>query len=151
MRKIKYIVIHCSAGPDGVAKSLAQLTKEHQARGFRSIGYHYIISPDGTITVGRPEEEVGAHVQGFNSDSIGICMLGTLKFKQAAWDSLATLTRRLKAKYTQAVVRGHRDFSPDLNKDGKISRNEWIKLCPNFDVAEWMVGGMTPKLENLLP
>ena len=39
----------------------------------------------------------------------------------------------LKKKYPKAVIQGHRDFSPDLNKDGKITPNEWIKLCPCFD------------------
>lgn len=38
-----------------------------------------------------------------------------------------------KKKYPKAVIQGHRDFSPDLNKDGKITPNEWIKLCPCFD------------------
>jgi N-acetylmuramoyl-L-alanine amidase len=28
---------------------------------------------------------------------------------------------------------GHRDTSPDLNKDGKITPNEYIKSCPCFD------------------
>lgn len=41
----------------------------------------------------------------------------------------------LKRKYPDALVVGHRHFSPDLNKDGEITPNEWIKKCPSFDVA----------------
>ena len=33
---------------------------------------------------------------------------------------------------------------PDLNGDGKITANEWIKLCPGFDVSEWIEEGMQP-------
>lgn len=150
MRKIKYIVIHCSAGPDGVAKTREQLVKEHQARGFRTIGYHYIIEPSGAIIIGRGEDEDGAHVQGYNSNSIGICMLGTLKFTQSQWDSLATLVKALRNKYKGASVRGHRDFSPDANKDGILQSREWIKLCPNFDVTEWLIADYTPKKVNIL-
>jgi N-acetylmuramoyl-L-alanine amidase len=35
--------------------------------------------------------------------------------------------------FPKAQIKGHRDFSPDLNKDGKITSNEWIKQCPCFD------------------
>ena len=34
--------------------------------------------------------------------------------------------------------KGHRDYSPDTNGDGVISKYEWIKGCPCFDVQEWM-------------
>jgi N-acetyl-anhydromuramyl-L-alanine amidase AmpD len=38
-----------------------------------------------------------------------------------------------KRKYPNAKVVGHRDLSPDLNGDGKITPNEWVKLCPCFN------------------
>lgn len=150
MRKINHLVLHCSAGPDGVVKSREQLVKEHQARGFRTIGYHYIIEPDGSIVVGRSEEEVGAHVEGHNANSLGICMIGTLRFTHPQWYSLSVLMKRLMYKFPEAKVCGHRDFSPDLNHNGKIEPNEWIKLCPNFDAQDWLLAGMTPKKENML-
>ena len=31
---------------------------------------------------------------------------------------------------------GHRDLSPDLNGNGEIEPEEWIKQCPCFDVAK---------------
>ncbi len=35
-------------------------------------------------------------------------------------------------------VCGHRDLSPDLNGNGEIEPEEWIKACPCFEVkAEW--------------
>ena len=30
---------------------------------------------------------------------------------------------------------GHRDLSPDLNGNGEIEPEEWIKECPCFDAA----------------
>ena len=33
-------------------------------------------------------------------------------------------------------VIGHRDTSPDLNGDGIISPNEYMKACPCFDVKK---------------
>ena len=33
-------------------------------------------------------------------------------------------------------VCGHRDLSPDLNGNGEIEPEEWIKQCPCFEVAK---------------
>ena len=144
MRRIRFIVVHCSASKDGRPKTLEGLVAEHKARGFRTVGYHYIVEPSGLRLVGRPEAEIGAHVAGHNTDSIGICMIGTKKFTCAAWLKLRDTVSELKAKYPQAVVCGHRDLSPDLNKNGKIEPNEWVKQCPSFDVATWVSKGMAP-------
>ena len=40
--------------------------------------------------------------------------------------------------YPGCRVCGHRDLSPDLNGNGEIEPEEWIKACPCFEVkAEW--------------
>jgi hypothetical protein len=44
-------------------------------------------------------------------------------------------------------IKGHRDYSPDMNGNGIIERNEWIKTCPGFDVSIWIRGGLMP-MEN---
>jgi hypothetical protein len=150
MRKIAKIVIHCSASPNGKQKTLEQLRAEHKARGFSDIGYHWIIQPSGQLLPGRKEGIVGAHVQGHNSDSIGVCMIGLSKFTLQQWGTLAEIVSQLKRKYPRSSVVGHRDLSPDLNGDGKISPNEWVKLCPSFSVEAWLAGGMKPILEATL-
>lgn len=48
------------------------------------------------------------------------------------------LLARLRRQYPAARILGHRDLSPDLNNDGKITPNEFIKACPSFDVATWL-------------
>lgn len=128
---------------------------------YKSIGYHFFIEVDGAIRTGRHLEEIGAHVQGNNAHSIGTCMAGTDKFTTAQWESLRTLCVGLIGEISNRTIMhvdtaldtyaelgikllGHRDYSPDLNGDGQITRNEWIKTCPGFSVAEWGQGGMLP-------
>lgn len=149
MRKIDTIVVHCSASKDGVAQSRETLVAEHIARGFKTIGYHEVIEPDGSVVVGRPPEEVGAHVEGHNANSIGICMIGTKRFSQAQWNTLKLRVVYWQTKIPNVKVCGHRDFSPDLNHNGTVEPNEWIKLCPNFDVKTWLTDLYVPKKENL--
>lgn len=174
-RKINNIIIHCSATPNGKAFNAADINAMHKIRGFKrdsqavrnfntvlpNIGYHKVILLDGSIEDGRGLEEVGAHVQGNNTGSIGICMIGTDKFTKTQWDELRKLLIELAGTIKGKVVmtsdsalelyrvmsinvKGHRDYSPDLNGNGKIERNEWLKICPGFDVATFIKGGMMP-------
>ena len=65
MRKIKYIVLHCSATKEGVPFGIEDIDRWHRQRGFRKVGYHYVIEIDGTLRKGRDIAEIGAHVQGW--------------------------------------------------------------------------------------
>ena len=76
MRDITKIIIHCSATPEGRITTVQDITKWHLARGFQTIGYHYVIYLDGSVHPGRPESVAGAHAKGHNSNSIGICYVG---------------------------------------------------------------------------
>ena len=66
MREINKIIIHCSATKEGQDISAATIDEWHKARGWRSIGYHYVIGLDGMIEYGRPITETGAHVKNHN-------------------------------------------------------------------------------------
>ena len=72
------IIIHCSATRAGQDFTAADIDRWHRARGFRSIGYHFVIRPDGTIEPGRDVSLDGAHCTGWNRRSIGICYVGGL-------------------------------------------------------------------------
>lgn len=143
MRKIKFLVLHCSATKAGQKVTTADIEKWHKARNFRTIGYHYVIYLDGSIHKGRDESEVGAHVAGNNSNSIGICYVGGLDAAGKPADTrtpeqkaaIFYLLQSLKEKYPAATILGHRDFSPDLNGNGIIEPHEWIKACPCFDAG----------------
>jgi N-acetylmuramoyl-L-alanine amidase len=137
--KIELVVIHCSATPNGKAFTAKDIHQMHLNRGFAGIGYHKVILIDGTVEMGRPEYWTGAHVSGYNDDSLGICLIGTDRFSEEQFEALSLELKTYRRKYgANLKITGHRDLSPDLNKDGKITKNEWIKLCPGFDVAEYL-------------
>lgn len=134
---------------------------------FKHIGYHDFIEADGTLRSGRHLEEVGAHVAGNNQNSIGICLCGTDKFSLAQWQTLRQRIIKLAAiiqgkpilsadsalnayRDMGISIKGHRDYSPDLNGNGIIERNEWFKTCPGFDVSVWIKGGMMPLKDSII-
>lgn len=63
---IKYLVLHCSASRCNEDYSVEQLRRDHKARGFYDIGYHFYIRKDGTMTQHRMLLEVGAHARPYN-------------------------------------------------------------------------------------
>ena len=128
MRKIDLIVIHCSATRADRTLTAFDLETLHRRRGFNGTGYHYYIRKDGTTLLTRPIERIGAHVKGFNASSIGICYEGGLDCR--------LLIHQLLEVFPGCRVCGHRDLSPDLNGDGEIEPEEWIKACPCFEVNE---------------
>ena len=144
MRDINLIVVHCSATKEGQDVSLEQIDKWHKARGFRKIGYHYVIGLDGIPRLGRDIEETGAHVKGHNEDSIGIVYVGGLDADGKPKDTrtaaqkkgLVELLKMLKVQFKDAVICGHRDLSPDRDGDGIVEKHEWLKACPCFDAKE---------------
>lgn len=128
MRKITTLIVHCSATAEGKDFTVADITRWHKQRGFRTIGYHYVIYRDGTVHAGRPEAEIGAHVSGHNANSIGICYIGGLATDnktpkdtrtEAQKAALRALLTKLKAKYPAATIHGHREYA--------------AKACPSFD------------------
>ncbi len=150
-RSVNLIVIHCAATANGKSVSVDQVRAWHLARGFHDIGYHYLIDVDGTVNMGRAEEEDGAHAQGHNAHSIGVCLVGGVGgpdrrnpglYTEAQWATLALTVQDLCRRYPGSQVVGHRDLSPDLDGDGIVEPREWIKLCPSFDVGPWLASGM---------
>lgn len=150
MNQIDSIVIHCSATKEGVNIRAKDIESWHKQRGLKKIGYHYIIDIDGTIETGRPLNEEGAHCSApglsgisYNKHSVGICYIGGLgkdgKPKDtrtiAQKKSLHELVKKLCQQYQILEILGHRDTSPDLDGNGLIESNEWLKECPCFDVA----------------
>lgn len=163
-RSITSIVIHCSATPNGRPTTSEDIDAWHKARGFqrdknfldrcepklRHIGYHYLIYTTGRVRAGRDEREAGAHVQGHNAHSIGICMVGTDRYTAEQWNALSVLLGRVQARYPDAAVKGHRDLSPDRDGDGTVEPHEWLKTCPGFDVSSWLAAGMKPQAAHVL-
>ena len=130
MRKINEIIVHCAATPEGKNFKAADIDRWHRERKMKCIGYHYVVDLDGTVEPGRPESEIGAHCLGHNQYSIGVCYVGGLaadgkKPKDtrtaAQKEALLALLKKLRAKYPNASIHGHRDFA--------------AKACPSFDAT----------------
>ena len=129
MNKVMYLILHCAATPEGKSFTAKDIDKMHKQRGFKKIGYHYVIDLDGTIEKGRAENEIGAHCIGYNSKSIGICYIGGVAKdgktpKDTRTDeqkvALYELVKELMEKYhlTLDKVHGHYEFAN--------------KACPSF-------------------
>lgn len=150
-RRIDHIFIHCTASPEGKPMTVSDIRRVHKANGWADIGYHYVVYLDGSVHCGRDVDKVGAHVSGYNSNSIGVAYVGGLENKAgvptrcqkpkdtrtfAQKEGLRDLVEQLKKLYPQAQVLGHRDISPDKNGNGTVEPFEWIKSCPCFDAKE---------------
>ncbi len=73
-RRIDEIIIHCSATPAGRDVRVADIRRWHvEERGWRDVGYHFVVCLDGRIERGRPLWKAGAHCMGHNSHSVGVC------------------------------------------------------------------------------
>lgn len=129
MRKIDDIIVHCSATRAGQDWHAADIDAWHKDRGFRCIGYHFVVDLDGTIELGRPVSAIGAHCKqaGKNKTSIGVCYIGGLDEKGKACDTrtphqrhaLENLLNQLCATH-HVPIHGHRDYCD-------------YKKCPCFD------------------
>ncbi|VUD48492.1 hypothetical protein TDB9533_01244 [Thalassocella blandensis] len=136
MREINTLVIHCSAtSPEQSHIDVSDIRRWHTSppNNWSDVGYHYVICRSGDIQIGRPVERPGAHVKGFNEDSIAICLVGGVdkhkrsecNFTAPQWAALEELVSALVEKYSICRVCGHRDF-PNVYKD-----------CPSFNVRAW--------------
>lgn len=134
--KTDFLVVHCSATKATQDIGVEQIRQWHiKERGWKDVGYHYVIRRDGTREPGRPTWAQGAHVEGHNNDSLGICLVGGVNEQGAAEKNftdaqMATLedTLRLLITYSwrDAQVVGHHDIEI-VNQ----------KACPSFDAKAW--------------
>lgn len=142
MREIKYIAVHCTGGSQRT--TIKELLLEFRRLGWNNPGYHYVVSTDGTIMQLQPEEKPSNGVRGFNRMIVNVAYIGGLDAKgkyadtrtPEQKDAMRKLLGMLHKRYPTATIQGHRDFSPDLNRNGIIEPNEFIKACPCFDAKK---------------
>ncbi len=141
-QRLSNIVVHCSDSPWG---SASEIRRWHLEKGWRDIGYHFVIlngwirpdfyieEMDGCIETGRQldgdhivdDNEIGAHALGYNAKSAGICLIGENGFSALQIGSLLKLLRRLEKLYMieNTAVLGHYE-----------TENAGGKTCPNIDM-----------------
>lgn len=129
-----HIVIHCSATRAIQDIGASDIRKWHMAKGWRDIGYHFVIRRNGKVEKGRALDAIGSHVAGHNANSVGVCLVGGLNndtyapeanYTAAQWAALKVLVADLLKKFPNAKVLGHRDFAGVK------------KACPCFDAKPW--------------
>ena len=138
-RKIKYLVVHTTATRQNA--DIESIRAHWRSLGWKSPGYHYIVDRNGKVIPIQPENLVSNGVAGYNSNSIHISYIGGIDSAGKPLDNrtphqknaLAVSLRILKQKYPDAIIKGHRDFSPDKNGNGKVDSWEYIKACPCFN------------------
>jgi N-acetylmuramoyl-L-alanine amidase len=132
MRTVRKVIAHHSAGRD--TATVADITRAHIARGFATIGYHHLVhrTPSGIwlASTGRPEARAGAHDEGQNADSIGVCILGDYTKGPVPADGWAVLVATVadvcrRYGLTADAVEGHGENEPRGS----------ATACPGFDPA----------------
>lgn len=142
-RSVQHIVVHCSATPATMDIGRREIARWHRERGFRDIGYHFVIRRNGRLERGRhlnsdhviDTHEIGAHVAGHNATSVGICLVGGVdaagkpeaNYTPAQMRRLWQVVSRLSRQFPGAEVVGHTDLDPR-------------KACPCFNVGRWWLG-----------
>lgn len=135
MRQINELIWHCTATPEGREVTVETIRQWHKQRGWADIGYHKVVHLDGSVSEGRPESQVGAHVAGRNTGTIGYVYVGGVASDgktpkdtrtDAQKKSMLALTRAAIAKYGLKKVSGHNQYA--------------AKACPSFDVRKDPLG-----------
>lgn len=177
-RSVRLIVIHCSATPNartlftgkyntpGWRDPVTEIDAWHKERGFQrdtywrgrqnprleAIGYHFVIARNAALFSGRHEYEPGAHVQGWNAASLGICLVGTDQYTALQWAQLRVTVTNLAKRWDIPLA------SPRLEEkngqrfvraNGICGHNEFpgvVKSCPGFSVKDWLAADMATPL-----
>ncbi|SDF91856.1 N-acetylmuramoyl-L-alanine amidase [Alloyangia pacifica] len=110
----------------------------HLAKGWRDIGYHGLIFPDGEVIEGRGWGEIGAHVIGHNAGSLGYSMVpvNTVTNMGAPEDFYTAETldamRGVISKACNATqirrIAGHNEFANKLCPGFKVDDADWAPL-----------------------
>jgi len=118
------VILHCAATPDEADHfDIDDIRRWHIARGFSDVGYHAVIKKSGEVQLGRSEHEVGAHCQGQNEGSLGVCYIGTKRPTAMQLLSIMNLYKSWYSKYNIGSENwfGHYEFNPG-------------KECPGFSM-----------------
>lgn len=124
-RPVNLLVIHHSATRRDA--SPAAIREGHLRRGWEDVGYHWLIDWNGAVTRGRPLKKPGAHAAGYNTHSVGICVIGDNTHEAEKWSprqvgALVELVAGFRVWFPVAEIVGHRDLHGAKT------------LCPGVDV-----------------
>lgn len=118
---------HSASSPD---TPFDEIRSTHLSKGWKDVGYHFVITGDGIIHPGRRIETIGAHAQGANEDSIGVCLTGDntrhpsegFGWRPAQIAAAQRILDAIRLLWPQVTFVGHRDTK--------------ATLCPGLDIHE---------------
>ena len=141
----RYIILHCSATPDGQEFSWDAIKRYHvHNRGWTDIGYHYGVEYNAgnlVLLQGRKPWVMGAHCKAAkrNGDSLGVCVVGQFDDEPPSNEVFETAVRFLAQlcfvfRISPMNVRGHREYTD-------------MKTCPG---SKWDLTKTRSRVEGLL-
>lgn len=148
MARLQYLVIHCTATPEGREVTSAAIRHWHTdpvskgGRGWKQVGYTDMIHLDGKVErlVKNNEDanvdpwEITNGAKGYNAISRHIVYVGGVDANDV---KKARDTRTPAQK--EALKRYVLDFHKRFPKVKIIGHNEVAaKACPSFDVQKWL-------------
>lgn len=153
-RRLMYLVIHCTATPEGREVTADDIRQWHTApvakggRGWKQVGYTDLIHLDGTIERLVPNNddewvdpwEITNGVRGKNSISRHIVYAGGTDRAGKTKDTRTEAQKKALADFVKEFRKQH----PDVQI---VGHNELAaKACPSFDVKKWLYEiGVSPR------
>lgn len=146
-KKLQYLVIHCTATPEGREVSAADIRRLHTSpppagRGWKQVGYTDMIHLDGTVErlVNNNEDanvdpwEITNGAKGYNSVSRHIVYVGGVDANNVK-KAKDTRTPAQCASMKRYVLDFHRKH-PTVKIVGHYQLA--AKACPSFDIQQWL-------------
>ena len=146
MAKLKYLVLHCTATPEGREVSSSDIRNWHTnpvskgGRGWKQVGYTDMIHLDGRIErlVQNNEDdnvdpwEITNGAKGYNAISRHIVYVGGVDNRmkpkdtrsKEGLDSLKAYVQDFHSRFPAVKIVGHNQLA--------------AKACPSFDVPSWL-------------
>ena len=149
---LKYLVIHCTATPEGREVTPEDIKKWHlspppQGRGWKQVGYSDMILLDGTIVNLVPYNdddnvdkwEITNGAVGINAISRHVVYVGGCDRQMKPKDTRNPFQLETMKEYVWDTINKH----PYIQVAG---HNQFAKkACPSFDVPKWCTGmGIQP-------
>lgn len=118
----RYLTVHHTATPNNDPLSPAARMRQMQAYhidalGWCDLGYHFVVGIDGKVYEGRPHARTGAHVGNWNTNNVGVSVVGTFvgfEPRQSQLDGLTQIARWLVDRYgipkNRSAIRGHKEW-----------------------------------------
>jgi len=138
------VILHCSAtrpswwANKSLEEQVAEFRRWHvEDRGWRDIGYHFIVGRAGKILRGRAETVVGAHTQGKNRGTLGVCLVGGHGSsekddffdnftKEQLW-STRWLVQNIAKRTDLKKVSGHNQYAAKACPGFQVRTEDWVK------------------------